>query len=314
MLTRVFIPSARTEILVGVNQVIMLCLAMVVLTAFIGMPGLGGKLLAMMNSFKLGRSFEIGITIVLVAIMLDQLSKAWVVKLPEHHERGTPWYIRHKYVVLSVVVFVGFYVLAQFVEYFDEVGRRQSLSIGREMDQLIKGFLDIDVIQAITGGIRYVLNVWVLIPFRNALLWIPTSAFILLMVAFAWGVGGKRPAIYAAVFFTIIAFTGWWDRSVITLYSVISAVILSMFIGIPLGIVAARSAKWSKRMLIICDTAQTFPSFIYLLPAIMLFGVSDVTVVLSIVIFTMVPLTRYTIEGLRGVPAESLDRILRSGR
>ena len=66
MLTRVFLPSARTEILVGVNQVIMLCLAMVVLTAFIGMPGLGGKLLAMMNSFKLGRSFEIGVTIVLV--------------------------------------------------------------------------------------------------------------------------------------------------------------------------------------------------------------------------------------------------------
>jgi len=181
------------------------------------------------------------------------------------------------------------------------------------MDKVIKWFLDIDLIQAITGGIRYVLNVWVLIPFRNALLWIPTSAFILLMVAFAWGVGGKRPAIYAAVFFTIIAFTGWWDRSVITLYSVISAVILSMFIGIPLGIFAARSAKWSRRMLIICDTAQTFPSFIYLLPAIMLFGVSDVTVVLSIVIFTTVPLTRYTIEGLRGVPPEMTEAADMSG-
>ena len=64
MLRHVYIPSARTEILVGVNQVIMLCLAMVVLTAFIGMPGLGAKLLAMMGSFKLGRSFEIGVTIV----------------------------------------------------------------------------------------------------------------------------------------------------------------------------------------------------------------------------------------------------------
>ena len=53
MLSRVYIPAARTEILVGVNQVIMLCLAMVVLTAFIGMPGLGAKLLAMMGSFKL---------------------------------------------------------------------------------------------------------------------------------------------------------------------------------------------------------------------------------------------------------------------
>ncbi len=313
MLTRVYIPSARTEILVGVNQVIMLCLAMVVLTAFIGMPGLGGKLLAMMNSFKLGRSFEIGVTIVLVAVMLDRLSKAWVVKLPEHFEKGTPWYVQHKFIVLSVVAFAFFLVLAQFVDWFDEIGRRQSFSQGRELDRAIKGFLAIDLVKAVTEQIRYVMNVWILIPFRNALLWIPTTAFILLVVAFAWAVGGKRPAIYAAVFFIIVAFSGWWDRSVITLYSVISAVILSMFIGIPLGIFASRSEKWSRRMLLVCDTAQTFPSFIYLLPAIMLFGVSDVTVVLSIVIFTTVPLTRYTIEGLRNVPPEMTEAADMSG-
>ena len=96
MLRHVYLPAARTEILVGVNQVIMLCLAMVVLTAFIGMPGLGAKLLSLMNSLKLGRSFEIGVTIVLIAVTLDRLSKAWVVKQPEHFERGTSWAARHK--------------------------------------------------------------------------------------------------------------------------------------------------------------------------------------------------------------------------
>ena len=313
MLTKVFIPSARTEILVGVNQVIMLCLAMVVLTAFIGMPGLGGKLLAMMNSFKLGRSLEIGITIVLVAIMLDQMSKKWVTKLPEHFEKGTPWYIRHKFSVLAVVSFVAFLVLAQFVDILQEVGRRQSLSVGREIDGVIKGFLALDLVQSITYGIRYVLNVWVLVPFRDMLLWIPTPAFILFVVAFAYGVGGKRPAIYAAIFFTLVAFSGWWDRSVITLYSVLAAVFLSMLFGIPLGIFASRSEKWSNRILLACDTAQTFPSFIYLLPAIMLFGITDTTVVLSIVIFTMVPLTRYTIEGLRNVPPEMTEAADMSG-
>ncbi|WP_136439656.1 ABC transporter permease [Pacificoceanicola onchidii] len=313
MLFRVFIPSARTEILVGVNQVIMLCLAMVVLTAFIGMPGLGGKLLAMMNSFKLGRSFEIGVTIVLVAITLDRMSKAWVVKLPVHHERGTPWHIRHKYLVMAVAAFVFFLLLSQFVDILDKVGRKQSLSMGREIDTVIKGALAIDAVKSVTETIRYVLNVWVLIPFRNALLWIPTPAFILVVVAFAWGFGGKRPALFATAFFTTVAFSGWWDRSVITLYSVISAVILSVMIGVPLGILASRSKTWATRILLVCDTAQTFPSFIYLLPAIMLFGVSDVTVVLSIVIFTTVPLTRYTIEGLRNVPAEMTEAADMSG-
>ena len=313
MLTRVYIPSARTEILVGVNQVIMLCLAMVVLTAFIGMPGLGAKLLAMMGSFKLGRSFEIGVTIVLLAVMLDRMSKAWVVKLPEHFERGTPWYIRRKYTLMAIGAFVAFCIIAQAIDILDTVGRKQALSKGKEIDNLIKGFLNIDAVQAFTNWWRWFLNVWILIPFRNALLYIPTPAFILGIVAFSYYLGGKRPAIYAAIFFSIVAITGWWDRSVITLYAVISAVILSMFIGIPLGIFASRSDKWSKRILLACDTAQTFPSFIYLIPAIMLFGVNDVAVVFSIIIFTTVPLTRYTVEGMRTVPSEMTEAADMSG-
>ena len=336
MLRYVYIPAARTEILVGVNQVIMLCLAMVVLTAFIGMPGLGAKLLAMMGSFKLGRSLEIGVTIVLLAVMLDQMSKAWVVKQPEHFERGTAWWRRHVYLILALGCFAGLTVFAKLpllIEYFsfglfsfdktsvlesvtqpfDHITNKQHFSQGKILDRWIKSVLAIDAIQAVTDFLRWFFIVWVLIPFRTALLWIPTPAFILAVTAFSFWLGGKRPAIYAAVFFTIIALTGWWDRSVITLYTVLSAVIISMFIGIPLGITAARSEKWSKRILLACDTAQTFPSFIYLIPAIMLFGVNDLAVVFSIVIFTTVPLTRYTIEGLRTVPLEMIEAADMSG-
>lgn len=313
MLRHVYVPAARTEILVGVNQVIMLCLAMVVLTAFIGMPGLGAKLLAMMGSFKLGRSFEIGVTIVLLAVTLDRLSKAWVVKLPEHFEKGTPWWKRHKYLLIGLSAFLFFAVLGQFVEWFAEIGRRQSFSQGKEIDTAIKNFLAIDVVQNTTGTIRYVLNVWVLNPFRDFLLSIPTLAFILLIVAGALALGGRKSGIYAAVFFGLVALTGWWDRSVITLYSVISAVILATLIGLPIAIFAARSEAWSKRVLLICDTAQTFPSFIYLIPAIMLFGITATSVVMSILIFAMVPLVRYTVEGLRGVPPEMTEAADMSG-
>jgi len=329
MLRHVYIPSARTEILVGVNQVFMLCLAMVVLTAFIGMPGLGGKLLAMMNSFKLGRSFEIGVTIVLFAVMLDRLSKAWVVKQPEHFERGTPWWQRHAY---SLATFGGFaiFVLIAFLvrdlpnvpvkavgdpeaegSFFgyvggvlDEVGRKQSLTQGKGIDKAIKGFLGIDSVQAVTEWLRWFLNVWILIPFRNALLWLPVPTVILAIGALGYLVGGARSALIGAGFFAFIASTGWWDRAIITLYTVISAVILATLTGLPLAIWASRSEKWANRILLFCDTAQTFPSFIYLIPAIMLFGVNDVAVVFSILIFTLVPLTRYTIEGLRSVPVE----------
>ena len=307
MLRHVYIPSARTEILVGVNQVIMLCLAMVVLTAFIGMPGLGAKLLAMMGSFKLGRSFEIGVTIVLLAVTLDRMSKAWVVKQPVHFEKGTSWVNRHKTLVKALAIFTGFVVLAQVVPLASEIGRGQDFSQGKELDNLIKGFLAIDIVNTVTYAIRYFLNVWVLIPFRDFILSIPTPAVIVGIAAFAVWLGGKREGVIAAIFFSLVAVSGWWDRSMITLYSVLAAVAIAMLIGIPIGIISSRSDKWSRRVLLACDTAQTFPSFIYLIPAIMLFGITATAVVGSILIFAMVPLTRYTIEGLRTVPPEMTE-------
>ncbi len=313
MLRHVYIPSARTEILVGVNQVIMLCLAMVVLTAFIGMPGLGAKLLSNMGSFKLGNSFEIGVTIVLVAVTLDRLSKAWVVKQPEHFEKGTPWWKRNQLALMALGAFLLFLAVSQVLPILAEVGRRQNLSQGREIDGLIKGFLAIEWVKATTGWLRAFMNVQVLIPFRNFMLSIPTPALIMLVTAFALAIAGRKQAIYAAIFFSLVALSGWWDRSVITLYSVISAVTLAALFSLPLGIVASRSSKWSERVLLICDTAQTFPSFIYLIPAIMLFGITDIAVIFSILIFTMVPLTRYTIEGLRTVPSEITEAADMSG-
>ncbi len=307
MLRHVYIPSARSDILVGVNQVIMLCLAMVVLTAFIGMPGLGAKLLAMMGSFKLGRSFEIGVTIVLLAVTLDRLSKAWVVKQPEHFERGTAWWRRHLTLVLTVGVFIGFTLISMVFPIAAEIGRGQHFSQGKELDNLIKGFLNIEVVKSTTGFLRAFLNVEILIPFRNFMLAIPTPAFILLVVAFALSLAGRKQAILALIFFSLVAFSGWWDRAIITLYSVISAVTLAALIGLPIGIIAARSERWSNRVLLACDTAQTFPSFVYLIPAIMLFGITDIAVIFSILIFAMVPLTRYTIEGLRTVPLEMTE-------
>lgn len=394
MLRHVYIPSARTEILVGVNQVIMLCLAMVVLTAFIGMPGLGAKLLAMMGSFKIGRSFEIGITIVLLAVTLDRLSKAWVAKQPEHFEKGTSWVQRHKFFVIAIAAFLGCLILAQFVEVTSEIGRKQHFSQGRELDTFIKKtVLTNDGLQWVTGSLRYVMNIYVLIPFRDFLLSIPTPAFILFVAAFAWKVAGPRQAIIACAFFTYVALSGWWDRSVITIYYVLSSTFVAMCLAIPLAVwgagppaqridfskgftgsvvtglislifrrsfiafvalifagvgryilwtlgifgdepslIAYRVTFWllfaasfylmwrfagqmmrDVFLLLVSDSAQTFPSFVYLIPAIMLFGITDIAVIFAITIFAMVPLVRYTIEGLRNVPEEMTEAADMSG-
>lgn len=336
MLRYVYLPSARTEILVGLNQVIMLCLAMVVLTAAIGMPGLGAKLLAMMGSFKLGRSFEIGVTIVLLAVTLDRMSKAWVTKQPEHFEKGTPWWKRHFYFLLAVGAMLVTYALAQLFgsmkpveltlwpisefnlpQYMagvvDEVHRKESLSQSKPIDKAMRSFLSWDGVTAVTTSIRYFVNVYILVPTEKALLYIPTSAFILGVTAICYRLGGYIPGLLAFIFFCIVAQFGYWDRAMLTLHSVFTATAIAFIIGSPMAIIAARKEKWANRMIVVCDTLQTFPSYVYLLPAVMLFGISPVTVIISILIYTMVPVIRYTIEGLRGVPPELTEAADMSG-
>lgn len=311
LLSRVRIPTARSEILIGVNQVIMQCLAMVVLASFIGMPGLGQKLLQLLQSLKIGLSVEIGVTIVLLAVTLDRLSKAWALRLPEHAEPSPFWFKRNRLMVIWLALCAFGFLLAHFVPYFLEVERKQALSVAGPIDALMDQF--IRLIAPVTAWLRWFLITWVLIPMRDAYLWLPVSAVLALLAAIGWAIGGLRSAAICVAYFGLIAMSGWWDRAMITVYTVTISVLIAMLIGLPLGIWAARKATRAERVLLICDTAQTFPSFIYLIPVIMLFGVNDVAVVSAVVVFAAVPIVRYTIEGLCNVPAELVEAADMSG-
>lgn len=311
LLTRVRIPTARSQILIGVNQVIMQCLAMVVLASFIGMPGLGQKLLQLLQSLKIGLSVEIGVTIVLLAVTLDRLSKAWALRLPEHAEPSPLWLGRNRLLVIWLALCAFGFVLAHFVPYFLEVERNQALSVAGPIDALMDRF--IRLIAPVTAWLRWFLITWVLIPTRDAYLWMPFSAVLLLLAAIGWVIGGWRSAAICVAYFGLIALSGWWDRAMITVYTVTVSVLIAALIGLPLGIWAARRPVRAERVLLICDTAQTFPSFIYLIPVIMLFGVSDVAVVAAVVVFAAVPIVRYTIEGLCNVPPELIEAADMSG-
>jgi glycine betaine/proline transport system permease protein len=128
-----------------------------------------------------------------------------------------------------------------------------------------------------------------------------------------WAIGGLRSALVSLAFIIPIALSGWWDRAMITIYMVMISVVLSIMIGVPLGFWGARRPARAERLLLVCDTFQTFPSFIYLIPVIMLFGVNDVAVIAAVVVFATVPIVRYTVEGLRNVPAEIVESASMSG-
>jgi len=311
LLRHVRVPTARAEILVGINQVIMQSLAMVVLASFIGMPGLGQKLLQLLQSLKIGRSIEIGITIVLLAIMLDRLSKAWAKRQPVHFERGTSWFARHRVLVAWAALMALAFALAQAIPLLAEIDRQHAFSVSKPLDAVMDAFLTF--VDPVTLAIRSFLIRDVLIPLRDAYLWLPTTAVLALIAGVGWRVGGWRSALTCVGFVGLIALSGWWDRAMITAYMVSFAVLIASLIGLPLGVWAAKSPVRAKRVLLACDTMQTFPSFIYLIPVIMLFGVNDVAAISAVIVFGIVPMTRYTIEGLRGVPPALLEAADMSG-
>ena len=97
------------------------------------------------------------------------------------------------------------------------------------------------------------------------------------------------------------------------MYMATFSVIVSVIIGMVVGTLCSRNALATKIIFLVCDTFQTFPSFIYLIPVIMLFGVTDTSVLIAVIIYATIPATRYTVAGLTNVPPSLQDAGSMSG-
>ncbi len=310
LLTRVQLPSARNEILLGVNQVIMQCLAMVVIAAFIGASGLGYRLLHKLQSLKIGQSVEIGIAIVLLAIILDGLSRAWAEK-PRDYTADLPFYVRFKYPLLTVGLVAFAFGASHYFPILDQLPRDLSISYAQTWDALVD-WIVINWSDGLTS-FRYFLILNVLTPLRDSLLYMPYIAVLVLVGGLGLILGGWYSAILTLAFFLFVGLSGWWDRAMITAYMVVFATFICIIIGVPLGIWSSMKEERSKKALLWCDTIQTFPSFIYILPVIMLFQVNDLSAILAVIVYSIIPAIRYTIEGIRNIPRELHEAVTMAG-
>ena len=307
LLVKVLIPTARRDILIGVNQVIMQCLAMVVIASLIGAKGLGNDLLIALNRLRIGLALEIGVCIVLIAIVLDRLSLAWANKQTDYFA-DLSFVQRHKYLMVFLGVFVAGTILAYIGKFVFEEGFNYLYLIPHNKGLTTENFWQAgvdwiwDTFFYSLKGFNEWLIVEVLVPVKNAYLSTPVAATFCLAMGVGYIVGGLRSALIVGGFLLCIALTEWWDRALITAYLMTVAVIVSSIIGVVAGTICVQHPVSTRFILTVCDTFQTFPSFIYLIPVMMLFGVTDTSVLIAIVVFATVPATRYTVEGLRSVP------------
>ena len=180
-----------------------------------------------------------------------------------------------------------------------------SLNIKEPIDQAINymmvnwgGFFD---------GVSSALRV-ILLAVKSVIDIIPWWLLIVLVLLATLKMTGKplRALLYAGMLFLVGAI-GLWSHMYTTLSIIITSVILSLLLGFPLGILISFSDRAGKMVRPVLDTMQTMPSFVYLIPAVMLLGLGNVAAVIATVIYSMPPMVRMTNLGIRRVDKEVVE-------
>jgi glycine betaine/proline transport system permease protein len=136
---------------------------------------------------------------------------------------------------------------------------------------------------------------------------IPWPAFILVVTMLGWQVGGWRVGLFSLAGQLFILLTGVWPQAMLSVYLCGAAVIISLVVGGLLGIWASTNDRVSALLRPINDTLQTMPLFVILIPVLMFFQVGEMTALLAIILYSIVPSIRYTEHGLRRVPPEVIE-------
>lgn len=152
-----------------------------------------------------------------------------------------------------------------------------------------------------------------LVSISDGILFLPIWVFIVLIALLAWRIAGRNIAILTVVGFTFIWNMDLWAATSETLALVLLAATFTLLIGFPLGVLSARF-DWLRDVLRpILDVMQTLPSFVYLLPVIMFFGLGKTAGLAATMIFSMPPVVRFTNIGIRQVDKEMIEAALSYG-
>jgi len=141
----------------------------------------------------------------------------------------------------------------------------------------------------------------ILVPLEKLLLWFPWWVVIIVVGLIGWRIVSAKFAGIAMGFLVLMTVLGLVDFAMMTLALTLTATLLCVAVGLPMGIVAAKSNRIDGLIRPILDGMQTMPSFVYLIPALMLFGLGKVPAVMATCIYAIPPIIRLTNLGIRQV-------------
>ena len=145
------------------------------------------------------------------------------------------------------------------------------------------------------------------VPLEKFLLWLPWWFVVGVVGLLAWRIVGQKIAAVAVVLLFLMGVLGLLDFAIQTLAILITATLLAVGIGMPFGILGAKNDRFDAIIRPVLDGMQTMPSFVYLVPAIMLFGLGKTPAIMATIIYAVPPLIRLTNLGIRQVDPEVVE-------
>ncbi len=154
----------------------------------------------------------------------------------------------------------------------------------------------------LSTGVTYAL-VWI----ENGLKWLPWPAVVVGLALLSFVVGRWSLFAFTTVALLFVGFMGLWENTIDTVALMAVAVAIAITVGLPLGVLGARSRMADNLMRPILDAMQTMPSFVYLLPGILFFGLGKPAGIFATIIYAVPPVIRLTNLGIRQVSAEVVE-------
>jgi glycine betaine/proline transport system permease protein len=353
MLRQVQLPMARRTIVVGINQCTMAALAMATIAALVNGPGLGKPVVSALQVLNVGAAAVAGIAIVIVAIMLDRTTTAaserttgrtdvasasgmsvmlggvvlerlprWATedagkgqRLPRLTKAGHGLLMGVLFIPVVFFVWLSRYDIA-YAE-FPDVSETPVLKYisGPELTRYINEFTDwfVGNVDDVTNALKDGVTEWVINPFEDLLSESPWWLMALVLIAVAYVLGGWKPAVITVVCEAVILWTGLWNDSMVTLAMTLIATVLVMVFAVVLGVAMGRNRRADVGIRPFLDAFQVIPPFVYLVPALALFGVGRFTAIMAAVAYSFPIATKLVADGIRGVSPTTVEAARSTG-
>ena len=314
LLRKVQLPMSSRTIIMGINQTVMAALSFVVIAALIGAPGLGKPVLDALIIRNVGDGFVAGIAVVLIAIMLDRSTSAAITRKDTFVPPSEADRKRRKLALLvaGIVSIVGI-ILSRQMAWAAFFPKQIDISspVADASDSAVTWVTE--NMELLTTGLGKAVTVGVLNPLEGMLANSPWYLTIAMITLSSLILGGIRSAIVSASLLLAVVATGLWYDTMITFTQTIVATLLTMIVGVVLGVWIGRNVRAERALRPVLDAGQTLPAFVYLIPMLGFFGPSRFTAIATGIVYSIPIVVKIVGQGIRDVPVNMVEAATSTG-